>query len=187
MNTIVAQTRDPSAKAKQLRRAGIVPCVIYGAGLPESLSIQIDQSTARKLRRSSRNGSKLDIRLEDRTYPVLIKDLDYNQVSDEIVHISFHLLDAGKKYNSIADIVLLNRDTVPGILEILQTQVPHAAEPEHLLDTVTVDLEGLPIGTTLTIGDIPAFRDDQIDVLADPGSIVLRIKERKRAETRAGA
>lgn len=182
MNTIMAQMRDPSAKAKQLRRSGIVPCVVYGAGLAASLSIQIDQSTARKMKRTSRNGSKVNLQVAGKKYPVLIKDLEYNSVNDEIVHISFHILDAGKKYNSVADIVLINRDTVPGVLELIQTQVPHAAEPEHLIDTVTVDLEGLPVGTALTIGDIPEFQSEHIELQADPSSLVLRIRDKKRAE-----
>lgn len=184
MNTIMAQKRSPKAKAKQLRRSGIIPCVIYGGELESSLSAQIDQSTARQLGRTKRNGSKVNIQMDGKTYPTLIKDIESNSLSGEITHISFHVLDAGKKFNSVADIVLENRDKVTGILELLQMQVPHAALPEDLIDTVTVDLESLPIGTTLTIGDIPEFKSDKIELQADAENIVLRIKDKKRAEVR---
>ena len=185
MNTITAQKRDPKEKAKQLRRSGIVPCVIYGADLDESLSIQIDQGTAGQLRRTKCNGSLVDIRVDGKVYPTLMKDLEYNSVRDEIVHISFHVLDADKTYNSVADIVLANKDKVAGILEQIRMQVPHAARPQYLLDTVTVDLENVPVGTTLTIGDIPEFKSDKIEVQADPGEIVLRIRDKKRPQMRA--
>ncbi len=184
MNTIMAKMRDPSAKAKQLRRVGIVPCVINGAGLTESLSVQIDQSTARQLKRTKRNGSKVNVQLNGKTYPSLIKDLEYNSLNDEIVHICFHVLDTGKKFNSVADIVLVNKDKVAGVLEQIQMQVPHAAEPEYLLDTVKVDLENMPIGTTLRIGDIPEFQSDKIELQVDAGNIILRINDKKRAEVR---
>ncbi|MEA4912377.1 MAG: 50S ribosomal protein L25 [Oscillospiraceae bacterium] len=187
MNSIRAEMRDPAAKAKQLRRAGIIPCAISGAALKESLSIQIDQNTARQLRRTKRDGSKVDIQVDGKIYPVLIKDLAYDTLSDSIVHIGFQLLAAGKKVNSVADIVLLNKDKVPGILEQIQMKVPHAAQPEYLIDTVTVDLAGLPVGTTLTIGDIPAFRSDRIELQSDPDSIVLRISDKKRADARPEA
>lgn len=180
MNTILAQKRDQAAKAKQLRRSGIVPCVICGASLKESLSVQIDQSTARQLQRTKRNGSKVNIQVDGETYPTLIKDLEYNGMNNEILHISFQVLDARKKFNSVADIVLLNKEKVAGILEQMQMQIPHAAEPEYLLDTVTVNLENMPIGTTLTIGDIPEFQSDKIELQADAGSIVLRISDKKR-------
>lgn len=180
MNIIKAELRDPEAKAKQLRRLGFVPCVIDGAGLESSLSIQLNQSTARLLKRTKRDGSKVDIQVDETVYHTLIKGLDYNSLNDTIVHISFHILEAGKMANSVADIVLLNKDKVKGILEQIQTRVPHAALPEHLLDTVTVDLEGVPVGTIITIGDIPEFQSGNIELQADPASIVLRISDKKR-------
>lgn len=182
MDIIQAEMRNPAAKAKQLRRSGIIPCVIGGAELKEPLLIQIDQNTARQLKRTTRAGSKVDIQVDGKIYHTLIKDFEYNSLNDAIVHISFYILGAGKKVNSVADIILLNKDKVQGVLEQMQLKVPHAAEPEYLLDTVTIDLNGVPIGTTLTIGDIPAFQSDKIELQADPDSIVLRIRDRKRAE-----
>jgi large subunit ribosomal protein L25 len=90
-------------------------------------------------------------------------------------------LEKGKKANSVADIVLLNKDKVQGVLEQIQMQIPHAAEPEYLLDTVTVDLEDCPIGTVITVGDIPEFQSNNVELQTDPNSIVLRISEKKRS------
>ena len=184
MDIISADMRTTNAKAKQLRRSGIIPCVIYGSGLKESLSIQIDQSTAQQLKRMKRNGSMADIRVGGETYHTLIKDLEYNNLLDEVVHISFLMLETGKKVNSVADIVLLNKDKVQGILEQIQMQIPHAAEPEYLLDTVAIDLDGRPAGTVILVEDIPEFMSDQIELRTDPGSIVLRINDKKRADAR---
>lgn len=180
MDIITAKMRDPEAKAKQLRRAGIIPCVISGSGLEESLSIQVDLNTAKQLKRTKRNGSKVTIQVDGKLYHTLIKDLEYNTLNDTVVHISFHVLESGKKVNSVADIALLNRDKLQGVLEQMLTRVPHAAEPEHLLDIVTIDLAGLPLGTTLTVADIPEFQSDKIELQIDPGSIVLRISDKKR-------
>ena len=92
METIQANLRDVHAKAKQLRRSGIVPCSIYGAGLEESLSIQVSSSDARQLKRTKRTGSLVDVLVEKKRYHALIKDLEYNNLNDEIVHISFQSL-----------------------------------------------------------------------------------------------
>lgn len=183
MNMILAQKRDPAVKVKQLRRLGMIPCVIDGAELEQSLSIQIDQSVARKLKSTKRNGSKIKIKIDEETYSTLIKDLECNKLNGEVVHICFHILNAGKKVNSIADIVLINKDKVAGVLEQMQMQIPHAALPEYLIDTVTVDLENMPVGTTLTVGDIPEFQNDNIELQADASNIVLRISDKKRVET----
>lgn len=181
MDSIQANLRDVKVKAKQLRRSGFVPCVIYGSGLEESLSVQIPSSEARLLRKTKRTGSMVDVQVEGKRYHTLIKELDYNSIRNEIVHISFQILEKGKKANSVADIVLLNKDKVQGVLEQIQMQVPHAAEPEFLLDTVTVDLEDCPIGTVITIGDIPEFQSNNIELQTDPNNIVLRISEKKQS------
>lgn len=184
MNIIMAEIRNQELKSKQLRRSGIIPCVISGADMKESLLIQIPESTARQLKRCKRDGSKIDIKVNNQVYHTLIKDLEYNNLTDSVVHICFHVLDADKKVNSVADIVLINKDKVQGILEQMQVQVPHAAIPENLLDIVTIDLSEVSVGTTLTIGDIPEFQSDNIELQADPESIVLRIKDKKRIDDR---
>lgn len=50
-----------------------------------------------------------------------------------------------------------------------------------MIDTVTVDLDGMPAGTTLTFKDIPEFQSDKIELQIDADSMVLRIVDKKRA------
>jgi len=186
MDTIEASVRAGKTKAKQLRRSGIVPCVIYGAGLEASLPIQIPLAAARTLSLTKRVGSQVDVRVGERHYQTLIKELERNRVTDEILHIGFQSLEKGKKANGVADVVLLNRDKVQGVLEQLQMQIPHAAEPEYLLDTVTVDLDGCGVGTVIKVGDIPELQSGRIELRTDPGNIVVRISEKKRAVEETG-
>lgn len=40
----------------------------------------------------------------------------------------------------------------------------------------------MPIGTILTIGDIPEFQSDKIELQADAGNIVLRNSDKKRVD-----
>ena len=59
MDIITVEKRSVLKKAKQLRRNGIIPSVIYGGSLPESLLVQIDKNAAKKLLRCKREGSKM--------------------------------------------------------------------------------------------------------------------------------
>lgn len=181
MNTITAEKRDASVKAKQLRRSGIVPCAVYGGLLPESLSIQTTQSDARQLLRSNREGSKIEIRLDGQSIPALIKEAERNLTTGEVVHMSFQALDPDRRINSKSHIVLKNKDTVPGTLEQMLFEVSYSALPADVIGTVTVDLADLKVGTILTVGDIPAFKSEKIELQAGADSIVLRIRDRKRS------
>lgn len=181
MSIIKATARDSKANPKQLRREDIVPCVISGSGLSNSILIQIDNNTAKILKSTMRDGSLADIDLNGKIYHTLIKSIDYSYIKDSVEHIAFQVLDGDKKFNSVADVVLINKDKLQGVLEQIQMRIPHAATPEFLLDTVTVDLANIPVGSTLTVGDIPEFMSDNIELQADPNSIVLRVSYKKQA------
>ena len=102
-----------------------------------------------------------------------------NTVNNEILHLGFQALTADEKVNSVIHLILANDDKVEGPLEQMQFEIPYASLPGDMIDTVTVDLEGMPAGTVLTIGDIPELNSDKIDLQVDPESIVLRINNRK--------
>ncbi len=116
-----------------------------------------------------------------------IKEYTKCFASSGIEHISFQALDAGQKVNSVTHILLKNADTVTGVLEKLLLEIPYASYPKDMLDTVTVDLEGMPVGTVLTVGDIPEFGSGQIELQVEADSIVLRINDRRRATTPAAS
>lgn len=94
MDIIKVEKRDGQAKAKQLRRAGIVPCCVYGGGLPESISIQMEQKTANLLLQRNREGSKVELELDGKRIPAQIKEKTRNFVDQSIEHIGFQALDS---------------------------------------------------------------------------------------------
>lgn len=181
METITVQKRNPEEKAKKLRRAGLVPCIIFGGNLQESISIQMEEAVARKLVRFKREGSKLQLNLEGQTIPVQIKEKEQNTLNNEIVHISFQALSADQKVNSVIHIILKNSDVIVGSLERMLLEIPYASLPVDMIDTVTVDLEGMPVGTVLTVADIPELKSEKIDLRVDTSSIVLRVNDKIRS------
>lgn len=96
-------------------------------------------------------------------------------------HFSFQALAADQKVNSITHIFLKNKDVVPGVLEQMIFEVPFSSLPADMIDTVTIDLEGLSAGTILTVNDIPEFRNERIELQIKGDSVVLRINDKKRA------
>lgn len=87
------------------------------------------------------------------------------------------------KKSTALRIFFLNADVVSGVLEQMIFEVPFSSLPTDMIDTVTIDLEGLPAGTVLTINDIPEFRSEQIELKIAKDSLVLRINDKNRAIT----
>lgn len=184
MNAITVDKRDFTVKAKQLRRSGIVPGNVFGGSLPDSISIQMDEGIARRLIRYKREGSKLKLDLDGQLIPVQIKEKTVNTLNNEILHISFQALKADQKVNSVIHIILKNTEKITESLEGMLLEIPYAAFPEDMIDTITIDVGGMAVGTVITVADIPELVSGKIDLQVDKEEIVLRISDKKHAAVR---
>ncbi|MDD4689084.1 MAG: 50S ribosomal protein L25/general stress protein Ctc [Eubacteriales bacterium] len=178
MNAINVEKRDFSIKAKQLRRSGMIPGSIFGGPLPDAISIQMEEGVAFKLLRRKREGSKLNLELDGQLIPVQLKEKMINTLSNEILDISFQALKADKKVNSVIHIVLKNTEVITESLEVMLLEIPYAALPEDMIDTITIDVNGMGIGSIITVGDIPELASEKIELQVDKEEIVLRIRDK---------
>ena len=181
MDTIKVEKRNLAVSVKQLRRNGILPGNIHGGQLEESIAIQMPLASAERIYRDMHVGTALLLENEGRKYPVLIKEMSKDKYGTKISHFVFQALRADIEVHSVAHIQVANADKVPGQLEVMLFEVPFAALPADLIDTVVIDLEGKGIGTAITVGDIPEFQNPNVKVHEDPDALVLRISEKKAA------
>lgn len=179
METICAQKRENGIKAKKLRRLGFIPANALGKSLPDPISIQLKESDARRLIRQKREGSKLTLDIEGSKLPVQIKEKEVDAIKEEILHISFQALTADEKVNSVIHILLANDDKISGQLEKMMLEIPYASLPGDMIDTITVDLDGITTGTILCVRDIPELMSEKIELKVNLDEIVLRISEKK--------
>lgn len=180
MNDIITvRKRDLSVKAKKLRRSGVVPGSVFGGSLSDSISLQMDEGVARRLLQCKREGSKLKLDLDGQIIPVQIKEKTVNTLNKEILNISFQALKADQKVNSVIHIILKNTDKITEALEKMVLEIPYASLPEDMIDTITIDVDGMIVGSIITIGDIPELKSDKIELLIDTEEIVLKISDKK--------
>jgi len=96
MEKITFLARDINRKKnKVLRKEGFVPAVVYNAKT-ESKNIMLDSSTAQKLTREATSTTILDGELDGKTFKTIVKDIDYNPITDDLRHISFFEIDETK-------------------------------------------------------------------------------------------
>ena len=173
MNTINVTKRDLTVKAKKLRRNGYVPGSVFGGMLKEPVALQIEESVARQLVRELREGSRLKLNLDGTVIPVQIKEKSLDNLKHEILEISFQALAADQAVNSVIDIVLVNADKVTAVLEKLNMKIPYSALPADMID-------GMPVGTIVTVGDIPELKSEKLALQVNSDEIVFRITDGKR-------
>ncbi len=179
MENISVQKRDFTVKAKKLRRSGIVPGIVFGSSLPESISIQMHENAARNLIRRKREGSRLSLDVEGQTIPVQIKEKSLDTISNQILHLSFQVLNEDEKVNSVVHIFTTNDDKSGGLVERMLTEIPYASLPDDMIDTITIDADGLKAGDVLRVRDIPDLMSETIELQVDTDEMVVRVNERR--------
>ena len=180
MENISVQKRDFAVKAKKMRRLGMVPGSVFGKNLPESISIQMEESIASRLIREKREGSKLLLNVEGQMIPVQIKEKSLDTLKGEILHISFQALVADEKVNSVIHIFVKNDEKFGAQLEKMLMEIPYTSLSEDMIDTITIDVDELKNGDVLTVKDIPELISDKIKLQVGTDEIVLRINERQQ-------
>lgn len=185
MSTLNAQIRPADAKGKQLRRDGIIPAVLFGKHLEESISIQIPKGDVEVFLRTNPIGSKLDLMVGKKKYMAMLKDITQTPIVRGVEHLSFQLLTAGEKVASEFHIHLHNRAKVDGIVLQSLSQVHYRAIPSKLIDTVNVELEGKKVGDSAMLGDLDFVNNPDIEILTPLDTPVYSISPRITAAAEA--
>ena len=141
----------------------------------------MDEAAAHRLIRQKREGSKLKLDLDGQVIQVQLKEKTINTLNNEILHISFQALKADQKVNSVIHIILKNTEKITDSLEKMLLEIPYASLPGDMIDTITIDVDGMPAGTVLTVGGIEELKSEKIDLQTGTDEIVLRIIDKKRA------
>jgi len=83
MSILKCAKRDTSIQGKKLRRESIIPAVIYGKNLKESVSIQISESDAVQFLKANSVGSTVELKVGTKKYSTMLKEVKYVVMSSK--------------------------------------------------------------------------------------------------------
>ncbi|HHY52898.1 MAG TPA: 50S ribosomal protein L25 [Clostridiales bacterium] len=181
MDVLKAEYRDTKVKAKKLRKMGFVPCTIYGGDLKESVHIQIPFPDINRFVSRKLKGSTLTIDLGDKQYNVLYKNISRSAPNLEIEHLEFQHLIADEPVNSVMQVVLLNKDKNPNLIQLHIEEIPYNALPSHLMESVTIDLDRMGPGTVVKVEDLDIVNNPNIKLLIPADTVILSVSEPNKA------
>jgi large subunit ribosomal protein L25 len=148
--TINAELRMRAGKggARATRRAGKVPAVIYGAHLQPSLIALDPRAVLRELSRAGWQSRLYEIRINGDATRALIRDVQFNPVSDAPEHVDFQRLAPGERIRVAVPVHFENDGISPGlkrggVLNVIRHTVEVYTQPEHIPEQFTADLASL--------------------------------------------
>ena len=173
MNTLKAEKRSMDTKAKRLRREGYVTGNVFGREIQGSIPVKMAKQDVERLLKVSNKGSQIMLDVDGQSMDVLIKEIDYNPLKNQVDEIDFQALVSGEKVHSVAEIVLLNHDKVAeGVLQQLLQEVSYKAVPEALVEKIEVDVSAMKIGDSIKVKDLAIAADKDVDLMTDLETVV---------------
>ncbi len=154
--TLEAQDRNVGKKAtRAVRRAGNVPCVLYGHHT-DAQSFQLPEASLKQLIYTTET-HVVNVKLNGKTFNCILKEASLHPVTDRPIHADFLVLEAGEMVNLIVPIRY--HGTPLGQKEGGNTQVIlHEVEvrclPENIPSHIDVDIADLAIGDAIHIEEL---------------------------------
>ncbi len=198
MNSLDANIRNNKTKGElnSLRNEGKVPAIIYG-GEAQNEKVSIPKKLLKTLIEKDNFLSNIvDLNVDGKSQNVLPREIKYDVISDEPIHVDFLRIVPGVKIRIEVPVQFINHEKSPGlkrggVLNIVRRKVELKCPSEKIPENLIIDLDGVDIGESFKISSInleadvsPTIqgRDFVIATLAAP--TVMKEPE-KPAETEA--
>ena len=186
--------------ARQARRDGLVPGVVYGGGKePQAITIPFN-ILFKKLKDGGFMSTLFNLKVEGADdVRAVCRGVQRHVVKDLPTHIDFLRLNRDSRINMNIPVHFLNEETSVGLkkggtLTIVRQEVELMVTAGNIPDHIEADLENLEIGQTINISDITlpegtrpviADRDFVIANIAAPGGATDEEDEASEAEVDA--
>ena len=151
---VEVRDRTGTGGARDTRRAGMVPGVLYG-GDKDPVAIAVKANEFRKaLYTGKLLGHLVTLKYGDETQPVIAKAVDMHPVNDEPVHFDLYRVDEHQLIKIEVPVHFKNQEESPGLkkggtLNIVRHTVELACSADHIPEELVFDLTGLEIGDTI--------------------------------------
>ena len=161
MSSLEANQRLNKTKGSNnlLRKQGLVPCIVYG-GKEENELISISKKHLKSLiDKENFLSNVLKIKIKEKEIDVLPREISFDVVTDEPIHVDFLRMVAGRKIALEIPVRFINQEKSPGlkrggVLNIVRRKVELKCPTESIPRELIVDLDGLDIGASIKISAI---------------------------------
>ena len=165
------RTRFGKGSARQARRDGLVPAVVYGHG-SEPRHVVLDEHATRLALRSNEN-ALIELDIDGETLLVLTKEVQRHPIRPGVQHVDFLLVNRNERVEVEIPVTVVG-EPEPGTI--------HMIELAHLL--VSASVTAIPEAVEVDITGVEAVTDAETDVVNVAAETAVEAPE---AETDAEA
>tara|TARA_Y100000590_G_scaffold413124_1_gene508660 strand:- start:920 stop:1648 length:729 start_codon:yes stop_codon:yes gene_type:complete len=161
MTLIQATARKTETKGQltELRKKGNVPGIIYGGENPNEKISLTAKEVKNLINKKNFLSNVISINIDGKEEQVLTRDIVFDTITDEAIHIDFLRIVKGAKIILEIPVKFINNELSPGlkrggVLNIVRRKVELKCPTENIPTELVVDLNGLDIGSSIKISSI---------------------------------
>tara|TARA_Y100000748_G_scaffold212955_1_gene178583 strand:- start:447 stop:1142 length:696 start_codon:yes stop_codon:yes gene_type:complete len=177
LNVDIRKEHGTSA-ARRTRLQNKVPAVVYHSGV-EATALSVDKIS---LNKALRTGQMIfEVNVEDKNQFVLVKEIQYHPVTDEIIHIDFQKVKEDEKISldvsvrSIGDSLGVK---LGGLLVQMLNSVTIKCKPAEIPEFLEIDVTEMEMNTNLFVKDITLPSD--VEMITADDIAVVSVQEPKQ-------
>jgi len=165
---------------RRLRLEAKVPAVLYHSGL-EATSLSIEK---KELYKALKTGQFIfEVNVNDKNQFVLVKEVQYHPVTDEIIHVDFQQVKEDQKIS--LEVPLRTEGEAEGvkaggILVQLVNVVTINCKPSNVPEALTINVETLEMNSSLLVKDIELPED--VEMITADDIAAVSVQEPKKEE-----
>ncbi len=179
--TISAQARTPGkASARQARRQGNVPCIIYGRHVETHPFVTSEQSL-HPLIYTDRTHI-VNVSLGDDSWECIVKDITYHPVTDRPMHVDFQALQAGEKVTLSIPLNFVGvsaGQSKGGIPQFVLNELVVSCFPRDIPSRIDIDVHEVDIGDSIFLRDL---EEEALEFLAPEDQILMTVVRPRTVE-----
>jgi large subunit ribosomal protein L25 len=158
----IATTRNlhGTGASRRLRHQNKVPGIVYG-GEGKPVSIEIDHNPLiHALRVEAFHSSILEMELDGTPERVLLRDVQWHPFKQQIRHIDFQRVSAGKPIHTFVPFHFINAELSPAVklsgalINHPMVDVEISCLPRHLPEFIAIDLAEIKVGDSIHLSDV---------------------------------
>ena len=166
-------------KVKTLRKAGLVPAVVYGHDF-KPLSIQVPVKELERVYAEAGESTVVYLNVNGQDHPTIIHDIVRDAVSDKFLHADFYKVRLDEKINAKIQLNFVGESPavkgLGGILVKNISEIEVEGFPQDLPHQIDVDIAGLAeLKSQILVKDLKV--SSKLEVKVDVESIVALIQE----------
>lgn len=150
--------------ANRMRRAGSIPCVIYGGS--ETVHFQAPYNAFQKIVFNP-DFFTVKITVNGKEYTTIVKEVQFHPVTDKITHIDFLELTENKKVTAEIPVKLHGQSAgvrAGGVLDQKMRKLKVKAFPKDLVEQIDINIETLELGKSIKVADIKVANVEILNV-----------------------